>query len=267
MGRTSQSTTATDTRWLVGAIALSALCHAAVVALLPHGARAPNLGKRGTTWMVLTDEAPQGGRHSGQGNRAGVPEKVPPTLGAIRPHTPQKREAKPEPREQKPVAAPRSSGASPTPSTAVPPGVEDGEPGTSAANSTGMHIGDVGYGSAGHEGSSGESTKIAGQGASSLGGTEGYGAANGNAELHARLAEAARGCYPRSAVRFGLRGEAQVAFCIGTDGVGRSVEVRRSSGEPRLDAAIGCVVERASPFPAGARGQCFVFPLVFGPSP
>jgi protein TonB len=81
-------------------------------------------------------------------------------------------------------------------------------------------------------------------------------------ELAARLAAAARRCYPAAAVRFRLRGEALLAFCLGEDGAARSVAVARSSGSPLLDrAALECVLPGALPAP-GAAG-CFELPVRF----
>lgn len=80
--------------------------------------------------------------------------------------------------------------------------------------------------------------------------------------LAARLAEAARRCYPREAVRFRLSGEARLSFCLGGDGRARAVSVARSSGAEALDrAAAECVLPRALPVP-GAAG-CYELPVRF----
>lgn len=82
------------------------------------------------------------------------------------------------------------------------------------------------------------------------------------AALASRLAAAALRCYPASAVRFRLRGEALLAFCLGEDGVARSSGLVRSSGSPLLDrAALECVLPGALPVP-GAAG-CYELPVRF----
>src|SRR5262245_9605825 len=66
--------------------------------------------------------------------------------------------------------------------------------------------------------------------------------------LASRLAAAALRCYPAAAVRFRLRGEALLAFCLREDGASRSVSLVRSSGSPLLDrAALECVLPGALP--------------------
>jgi protein TonB len=105
------------------------------------------------------------------------------------------------------------------------------------------------------------SGELAGRGAGTLAPTAGPGASS---ELAARLAAAALRCYPAAAVRFRLRGEALVSFCLGEDGAARSAGVVRSSGSPLLDrAALECVLPGALPV-AGAAG-CYELPVHFAP--
>jgi TonB family protein len=83
--------------------------------------------------------------------------------------------------------------------------------------------------------------------------------------LHARLADAARRCYPPPARRFGLTGEARVDFCLNQSGGLASTTLSASTGHPMLDAAAReCVVAGALPFPAEAAGGCYSVPVRFG---
>ena len=83
--------------------------------------------------------------------------------------------------------------------------------------------------------------------------------------VHARLAAVAEGCYPPVARRYQQRGTVQLSFCTDAGGAAASSTVTLSSGAEVLDAAArGCVVERASPFPAAAASRCFSVPVRFG---
>lgn len=85
------------------------------------------------------------------------------------------------------------------------------------------------------------------------------------AALHGRLADAARRCYPAAARRFQQRGTTLVSFCLDANGAPQEREVVHSSGSALLDdAAIHCVVNGASPFPAEGWNQCFQVPVCFG---
>ncbi len=78
----------------------------------------------------------------------------------------------------------------------------------------------------------------------------GPGAPNHLAEIHARLADSARRCYPPAARRFRLTGEVQVSFCIDGHGGVTQVAARKSSGSALLDrAAVDCVIPGATPLP------------------
>lgn len=84
------------------------------------------------------------------------------------------------------------------------------------------------------------------------------------AEVHARLARAANDCYPAQARRFRQQGQVPVSFCVEGSGAASKVVVT-SSGAALLDeAARGCVMQRAEPFPAAAAGSCFVVKVEFG---
>jgi TonB family protein len=83
--------------------------------------------------------------------------------------------------------------------------------------------------------------------------------------VHARLAAVADGCYPAVARRYQQRGTVQLSFCTDASGGAASSKVTVSSGAEVLDAAArGCVVEKASPFPAVAASRCFSVPVRFG---
>jgi TonB family protein len=82
--------------------------------------------------------------------------------------------------------------------------------------------------------------------------------------LHQRLSESARRCYPAAARRFGLSGEATVAFCLDASGALTSTTLAGSSGQSLLDtAARECVIAGALPFPADAAGGCYSVPVRF----
>lgn len=84
------------------------------------------------------------------------------------------------------------------------------------------------------------------------------------AEVHARLARAASDCYPAQARRFRQQGQVPVSFCVEGAGSASKVVVT-SSGAALLDeAARGCVMQRAEPFPAAAAGSCFAVKVEFG---
>ena len=83
--------------------------------------------------------------------------------------------------------------------------------------------------------------------------------------VHARLAAVADGCYPAVARRYQQRGTVQLSFCTDASGGAASSSITVSSGAEVLDAAArGCVVQRASPFPAVAASRCFSVPVRFG---
>ncbi len=80
-----------------------------------------------------------------------------------------------------------------------------------------------------------------------------------------RLRAAAERCAPRARLRGETR-TAQIRFCVGAAGQATSIELTRSSGSALLDeAALGCVVPGAQPYPAGA--GCLTVPLRFRSAP
>lgn len=82
-------------------------------------------------------------------------------------------------------------------------------------------------------------------------------------EVHARLRAAARECYPAQARRFRQQGRVPVNFCVASGGGPERVVVS-PSGQALLDeAAEGCVLRRAAPFPPRASGQCFAVNVEF----
>ncbi|MGQ0503916.1 MAG: TonB family protein [Myxococcaceae bacterium] len=71
------------------------------------------------------------------------------------------------------------------------------------------------------------------------------------AELHSRLAAAARSCYPSAARRFALKGAVRLKFALDPSGAATSSALEGSTGSPLLDrAALQCVLPRAAPLPA-----------------
>jgi outer membrane biosynthesis protein TonB len=83
--------------------------------------------------------------------------------------------------------------------------------------------------------------------------------------VHARLAGAARDCYPPAARRFRQVGRVPLRFCV-SDALAAEQVVVTPSGAGLLDeAARECVVRRAAPFPAEAAARCFEVAVDFGP--
>ena len=90
----------------------------------------------------------------------------------------------------------------------------------------------------------------------------GSGASNLVAELHRRLAESARHCYPSTARRLRLRGEVGLHFCLSEHGRASVASLRGSTGSALLDAAAReCVLDGALPAP-GIAG-CYDVPIKF----
>jgi len=82
--------------------------------------------------------------------------------------------------------------------------------------------------------------------------------------VHARLAEAARRCYPAAARRFRQKGTVTVSFCADTSGGVIDAAVKESSGAQLLDdSALHCVLETAAPFPPEAASHCYAVPVRF----
>lgn len=82
-----------------------------------------------------------------------------------------------------------------------------------------------------------------------------------------RLAALIDACYPPSSRRAGEEGKATVRLVIGANGKLESWQLLQGTGFPRLDSAIGCVVE-ALVFTAGSRNGSAVraeaiLPIVF----
>jgi protein TonB len=67
-----------------------------------------------------------------------------------------------------------------------------------------------------------------------------------------RIAAAINACYPSASRRLSEEGRAVATVTIGADGRAGAVTVTQSSGFPRLDAAVECVVRRL-PFDPGKR--------------
>jgi periplasmic protein TonB len=176
-----------------------------------------------------------------------------------------------------PAAPPRAATArsSRVPSRQVPGAPAEppvGAPPVAAASSPAPESGQLTTSAAGPEGTgagAGEGASVAASG--SLGAAGASGAMGPGAValdhrplIHARLAAAARRCYPAAAGRFRLRGEVRVQFCLDGNGGLQKVEAASSSGSELLDrAAIDCVLPGALPL-AGPAG-CLHVPVVFGP--
>src|SRR5690606_10900391 len=82
------------------------------------------------------------------------------------------------------------------------------------------------------------------------GGPAGKGSSGGStpaadlSQLQHALARSAERCYPASARRFRLTGEAKVRFCLDDNGTVSALALTRSTGKPLLDdAAERCVVQ------------------------
>jgi periplasmic protein TonB len=67
-----------------------------------------------------------------------------------------------------------------------------------------------------------------------------------------RIAAAINSCYPSASRRLSEEGRTVATVTIGADGKAGAVNVTQSSGFPRLDAAVECVVRRL-PFDPGKR--------------
>jgi protein TonB len=67
-----------------------------------------------------------------------------------------------------------------------------------------------------------------------------------------RIAAAINACYPSASRRLSEEGRSVATVTIGADGKAGAVNVTQSSGVPRLDAAVECVVRRL-PFEPGKR--------------
>ncbi len=130
-------------------------------------------------------------------------------------------------------------------------GVAEGTPGGAAIGST--------------TGSGRGAGSTAGEGAGGLGSWRSGGGSPGDEALalvQARLSAAAAGCYPRAAARFRAEGVAKVRFCVEAGGEASARSLLESSGHALLDdAAVGCVLDRASPLPELAR--CLTVPIQF----
>ncbi len=82
------------------------------------------------------------------------------------------------------------------------------------------------------------------------------------AQLHQRLANSARHCYPYAARRLRLRGEVALHFCLDSQGVAEAAALRGTTGSALLDrAALQCVLAGALPAP-GIPG-CYDIPILF----
>jgi protein TonB len=67
-----------------------------------------------------------------------------------------------------------------------------------------------------------------------------------------RISAAINACYPSASRRLSEEGRVVATITVGADGKAGAVTVTQSSGFPRLDAAIECVVRRL-PFEPGKR--------------
>ena len=67
-----------------------------------------------------------------------------------------------------------------------------------------------------------------------------------------RIAAAISACYPSASRRLSEEGRVVATITVGADGKAGAVTVTQSSGFPRLDAAVECVVRRL-PFEPGKR--------------
>ncbi len=83
----------------------------------------------------------------------------------------------------------------------------------------------------------------------------------------ARLAALVDSCYPAASRRAGDEGRAVVRLLVGSDGLVQSMSLVQGSGFSRLDAAVGCIVERLVIEPARRDGRAVQaeaeLPIVF----
>jgi protein TonB len=83
----------------------------------------------------------------------------------------------------------------------------------------------------------------------------------------ARLAALVDACYPSAARRLAEVGRVVVRLVVGPDGGATSSSIERSSGFPRLDAAVECVIERLEFNAARRDGRAveavILLPIVF----
>ena len=82
-----------------------------------------------------------------------------------------------------------------------------------------------------------------------------------------RLAELIDACYPAGARRAGEEGRVTVRVAIDSGGRASAWNVEHSSGFPRLDAAVGCVIRRLEFLPGRRDGRAIdatvMLPIVF----
>jgi periplasmic protein TonB len=220
-----------------GALAVSALAHAALLGALLLAVRPAPPPLPLAVRLLAVEAAPAPGGPVGPGAPEAAPARQLP-----RSRPPTKERARGRADTVHPLAS------------AVP--VDVAAEGTLVAGA-----GPVSPGGAGDEGAA-PGMGTAGAGA---GGSGGAGEASSSllTELHRRLAEAARRCYPAAAQRFRLQGEVPVHFCLDGQGVATALSLEGSTGSPLLDrSALECVVPGAEPLPAVA--GCFLVPVHFG---
>jgi len=127
---------------------------------------------------------------------------------------------------------------------------------TAAGARAGAGAGSGPEGSAAGPGASADKAARAGVGAgrgSGQGEGSGPGVLFDAAALHRRLDASAQRCYPAAALRFRLKGEVPLNFCLDGAGALSSVRLQGSTGSAILDrAAQSCVVQGAVPLPAAS---------------
>lgn len=237
-------------RWPV-AVGVSVAVHAAIaLALLAFLGRAVAPESKPVLQKPTVVEVFRVGSLMPRAGKSGPAPTIAPNPGAPRPSPrPVARVEQPAPQADQPL----DEGSEPAlPDTAAS---GDGSPTSSETPST-----TGGEGGTGTEAGAGNGT----------GATPGAGAGTDQldpsvaAEVHARLARAASDCYPAQARRFRQQGQVPVSFCVEGAGSASKVVVT-SSGAALLDeAARGCVMQRAEPFPAAAAGSCFAVKVEFG---
>lgn len=82
-----------------------------------------------------------------------------------------------------------------------------------------------------------------------------------------RLAALINACYPAGPRRAGEEGRAIVRLLVGSDGKVRSWRIQQSTGFPRLDEAVGCIIDRLVIEPGRRDGRAVeaeaFLPIVF----
>lgn len=233
------------------ALALGASLLLHLVALLVFALRPSPAAVESKSVRPVVVTIPVGLREPARVERPVAPPGVDVASGEVALPPPLPRPARPA--EAAPLVAPPASAGAEGPAVAEP---------TSAPASAAVG----GGGPGGGDGLQGEGP--AGPPAAGVVGGEGRAVAvdpSVDVAVHARLQAAASSCVPAVARRLKVVGVSTVRFCLRGGGELEPPTLQATSGQGLLDdAALGCVVQKAWPFPAAASGRCFTVPVRFG---